>query len=155
APIGFCAKASSSKMSSLVGIVSRSVSGPSGPTAALLRSPEDTPHFGGRFPLPLRRGEGTPHLARPRAETLWIGGSAAGDSPSPRRGRVRIVRRPRMTLRDFVVHPADPSIRRPRFGAKAEAGRLPVSDGPACRRFGSAVAAGRILAARRARLAPH
>src|SRR6266849_629113 len=70
-------------MSSLVGIVSESDSGPSGPTAALVRSRQDTPHFEGRFPLPLKKGDGTPHPARRRAETLGIGESAAGDSPSP------------------------------------------------------------------------
>src|SRR5258708_16833091 len=35
-------------------------------------------------PRPLAQGEGTPHPALGRVETLWIGLSTAGDSASPK-----------------------------------------------------------------------
>ena len=35
-------------------------------------------------PGPLPQGEGTPHPALRRGQALWIGESAADDSPSPR-----------------------------------------------------------------------
>src|SRR3989442_1235961 len=72
-------------------------------TCRLLRSPQHTVEFDGGFPLPLKRGEGQGEGWRRRVER-GSGQCRRGFAPSPRpspprRGRGRIVRRPRTPLR--------------------------------------------------------